>query len=468
MSADSPSRCDTRILPPRLAPGQSLKQFRLDSVLGEGGMGVVFRGYDNQLCRSVAIKVLPHDLTADAGRKQRFLQEARAAARISHPAVAQIFYVDEQDSVTFIVMELVEGKTVRELIQGNEQDLLGTIEVGIQVAEGLAKAHELGVVHRDIKPANVMVTADGHAKILDFGLAKLIDRAPDQPGNPADPVPVPPVVLSTLPGVVMGTAAYMSPEQVRAATVDSRTDLFSLGVLLYEMATGQSPFQRSSFVDSLHAVAYDDPPPMSSLRGNLPSEFQRIVSLCLKKQPEERYGDAKGLVRDLRRLRRDTESGLSARISWRAQVAEALEAVRRLPRSQYIWLAAPWIVVAMTLVLMFSRIGPAGAISIAAIILYLFRLVRHRPQRMQQLFVRKVARLPEVQLISLQGRQFTVVVQRPVPQLYNRINQQLRACNQRLYFGEPMTVAVLHDVSPMRKEQLLAATGVQFVREGFA
>ena len=165
----------SKVTPPAVPASQMLRQFRLEGQLGAGGMGVVHRAYDTRLHRPVAVKLLSPELTADYERKQRFLQEARAAARISHPAVAQIFDADEEGGVTFIVMELVEGRTVGQLIEGGDLDLLGTIDIATQVAEGLAKAHELGIVHRDIKPANVMRTRDGHVKILDFGLAKLLD-----------------------------------------------------------------------------------------------------------------------------------------------------------------------------------------------------------------------------------------------------------------------------------------------------
>src|SRR5215472_12587184 len=175
MSSDPNSASETTAILVKPLAGEMLKQFRLEGLLGEGGMGQVYRAYDTRLHRPVAVKLLPSALTSDSQRKQRFLQEALAAARISHPAVAQIFDADEQDGLTFIVMELVEGKTVQQLIQNQELDLLGAMDIAIQVADGLAKAHSLGIVHRDIKPANVMRTSDGHVKILDFGLAKLLD-----------------------------------------------------------------------------------------------------------------------------------------------------------------------------------------------------------------------------------------------------------------------------------------------------
>jgi eukaryotic-like serine/threonine-protein kinase len=183
MSADSNKNVKTIVIRPDSLIGQSLKHFRLEGLLGEGGMGLVYRAHDAQLHRPVAVKVLSPELTSDPHRRQRFLQEARAAARISHPAIAQIYYADEQNDTTFIVMELVEGKTVRELIKNRELDLLGAIDIANQVAGGLARAHELGIVHRDIKPANVMVTKEGHVKILDFGLAKLLDHASPMRGG---------------------------------------------------------------------------------------------------------------------------------------------------------------------------------------------------------------------------------------------------------------------------------------------
>jgi serine/threonine protein kinase len=463
MGTDSNSRCDTKVLPPRLATGQRLKHFQLESVVGEGGMGVVYRANDTQLCRPVAVKVLPAELTSDPERKQRFLQEARAAARINHPAVAQIHYVDEQDGVTFLVMELVEGKTVRDLIRAGELDLLGVVEVVAQAAEGLAKAHELGIVHRDIKPANVMVTADGHVKILDFGLAKLLDRPPFSSGA-VPPLP-PSASFTTLPGMVLGTAAYMSPEQVRGSSLDARADIFALGILLFEMATGRSPFHRESFVDSLHAVAFEEPPPLASLRGHLPDELQRIVSRCLKKRPEDRYSDARLLARDLRELRRSTEAGLLPKTDWQLRLTDTWDRIRHLPPSQYVWFALAAIVAGLAVYFSLSRIGTGGALLLGIGGLLVYRHLRNRPQRVQEALVRRLAKIPEVRLVTLQARQFTVVVDHPVAQLYARINQQVQTANRKLYFGVPMTVSIQHSLAPEQTRQLLSGSGVQFVRE---
>ena len=251
-------------------------------------MGLVYRAYDTQLHRPVAVKLLSPRLTSDPEKKQRLLQEARAAGRISHPAIAQIFYADEEGDVTFVVMELVEGKTVRDLIQERELDLLGAIDIAIRIADGLAKAHERGIVHRDIKPANVMLTADGHVKILILAWPNCSiptrPRIPRNQSSERSQPPRPSLGWSWEPGLP-------KTEQVRGVPVDLRADIFSVGVLLFEMVTGQSPFRRDNLMDSF------TPSPltrrlMNSVRAQIPEELQRIVSRC-QKTPEDRYPDAR-------------------------------------------------------------------------------------------------------------------------------------------------------------------------------
>ena len=439
-----------------------LRHFRLESLLGEGGMGRVYRAYDTRLHRPVAVKLLPAELISDPERRQRFMQEARTAARVTHPAIAQIHSVEEDGGVTFLVLELIEGKTVRELIQNRELDLLGAIDIALHVAEGLAKAHELGIVHRDIKPANVMLTPEGHVKILDFGLAKLLDG--DSRAGPGGTVRLDPTQAAlTQPGMVMGTPAYMSPEQVRGLPVDYRADLFSLGVLVFEMVTGQSAFHRASYVDSLHAVAFDEPPPMESVRARIPLELQRIVSRCLRKRPEDRYPNARVLAEDLRVLRRETEAGRVHQTSWRERVAEAWEQLRHQPPSRYVWFGAAVLALGVALYLSLSKITPALFL-LALAGLYQYRYIKNGPHRAQEQFVRRVSKIPEVRLVAFHDRQFTVVVDHPVAQLYGRISAHLRKCNQKLYFGQPMTLAILHDVSAQQLDNLLAGPGVQYVR----
>jgi len=426
-------------------------------------MGVVHRAYDTRLHRPVAVKLLSPDLTADYTRKQRFLQEARAAARISHPAVAQIFDADEEAGVTFIVMELVEGRTVGDLIKSGDLDVLGTIDIATQVAEGLAKAHELGIVHRDIKPANVMRTPEGHVKILDFGLAKLLD--PEVGQGPGGTQQIDSAQLArTQPGIVMGTPAYMSPEQVRGLPVDFRTDIFAMGVLVFEMATGQSPFYRENYLDSFHAAAYEETPAMRSIRPHIPGDLQRIVSRCLQKRPEDRYPNARLLADDLRRVRRDTEAELAQKTSWQQRLADAWAELRHLPPSRMAWYALAAAALGFGLYLSLARIGVGTAIFAAVVAFFLYRHVRNRPLRVQELFVRKASRVPEVRLIVLQQQQFKVVVDRPVAQLYGRLNSHLRACNRKMYSGQPLTLSILHDLPADQFHKMLASPGVQYVR----
>jgi serine/threonine protein kinase len=399
--------------PPQALTGQMLKHFRLESRLGEGGMGLVYRAFDTRLHRQVALKLLSSALTHDPELKQRFLQEARAAARISHPAIAQTFDADEDGSVTFIVMELVEGKTVRQLVQDKELDLLGAIDIGIQVAEGLTKAHELGIVHRDIKPANIIRTVDGHVKILDFGLAKLLPARVGQ--GPLSTRKLEELQhAQTQTGIVMGTPAYMSPEQVRGLAVDGRTDIFALGVLLFEMATGQAPFQRENSMDSLHATAFEETPSMRSIRPHIPEGLQRVVSRCLRKQPGDRYSEARVLAEDLRRIRLDTEAGLMRKPSWPQRIQDAWDELRHLRPSHYVWYGIGLVAALWALYLSLSKIGSGGVILLVLASLYIYRHVRNRSHAVQERFVRRVSKIPEVVLIVLRGHQATVVVDRAV------------------------------------------------------
>ncbi len=445
--------------------GQSLKQYRIDAALGEGGMGVVYRAQDLKLQRPVAIKLLAPELVQDPERRKRFFQEARAAARITHPAIAQIYDVDEVDGVIFIAMELVEGSTIRDLIRRRELDLLGSIDVAIQVAEGLARAHEAGIVHRDIKPANVILTRDGQAKILDFGLAKLIDPGAPDGGEALSMVST---VAQTRVGTLMGTAAYMSPEQVKGLPVDFRSDLFSLGVTLFEMATWELPFQRNTMMETMHAVAFDETPSIHSVRPNLPLDLQQILSRCLRKRPEDRYPDARTLVQELRALRRDTESGKASTFSLRRRIVEALTQLPQLAPRQYGWAAGALIVLGVILYLILTNVSLGSLIGLTIVALLVYRHVRNRPQRILEQFVRKVRNVPEVRLITVQDRKITVVVDRPVGQLYGRINAQLSTCNRKLFFGDPLSVVIRHELTVSETHTFLTSTGVQYVRDDVA
>jgi hypothetical protein len=423
----------------------------------------VQRAYDTRLHRPVALNLLSPEVTADPERKQRLLQEARAAARINHPAVAQIFDADEEQGVTFVVMELVEGKTVAQLVQAGELDLLGALDIGIQVAEGLAKAHDLGIVHRDIKPANVMRTPEGHVKILDFGLAKLVNPEPELGPAGTQRLDVMPLA-QTQSGIVLGTPAYMSPEQVKGEPVDGRTDLFALGVLLFEMATGQSPFRRENSREAFHAAAFEEPPAMNALRAHIPDGLQRIVSRCLRKSPQERFANAKLVAQELRQVRRATETEQGRQTPWQQRLRDAWQDLRQAPPSRYVWYGLGLAGVCVALYVSITGIGWGTFVFLVLGALYLYRQVRNHPQRVQERFVRRAAKIPEVRLITFHERRFTVVVDRPVAQLYGRINGHLQTCNRRLYFGGPLTVSIQHDLTAEQVGHLLSSPGVQYVR----
>ena len=445
--------------------GQTLNQYRIESLLGRGGMGEVYRAHDLKLQRPVALKLLPPELTGDQERRKRFLLEARAAARISHPAIAQVYDVDEHEGTIFIAMELVEGKTIRDVISSRELDLLGAIDIALQVATGLAKAHDAGIVHRDIKPANVIQTPDGHVKILDFGLAKLLDPDTSTVTSAAGVHDLS-TLTRTQVGAVKGTPAYMSPEQVKGETIDARSDLFSLGVMLFEMATWEVPFRRPTPLETMHALAFDSTPTMNSFRPNLPAELQRIVSRCLKKRPEDRYPDARALIEDLRVLRRETESGLVRRLSLKERIGDTFDRLTHLRPSEYAWLAGGILAVAGFIYLLLANVGSLfPLIPFAFIGLLIYRDIRNKPRKMLDLFVRKTAKIPEVRFIVCEDRKITVCVDRAVSQLYGRINNQLNYCNRKLFFGQPFSVVIRHDLTSEETRQMLTGVGVRYVRD---
>jgi serine/threonine protein kinase/tetratricopeptide (TPR) repeat protein len=291
--------------------GRALGRYQILAEIGRGGMGVVYRATDTRLHREVALKVLPAELTADPERKQRFIREAQTASQLSHPHIGMIHEVDEADGITFMTMELIRGEKLSDVLARGGLSLSHALEIATEVAEGLARAHEVGVVHRDLKPANVMITDDGHAKIIDFGLAKFVNAlSSDAFATTA---------AATDPGVVMGTTAYMSPEQARAGRVDHRSDIFSFGVVVYEMLAGRRPFEGHSGLETLNAILHAPTPTLPHLGLEVSSEatadLQRLVEKCLAKDPAARYQGLRDVVVDLRAARRRLESGaVSSRV----------------------------------------------------------------------------------------------------------------------------------------------------------
>lgn len=290
-----------------LTPGVSFGRYEILCRLGGGGMGEVYRARDTRLSREIAIKTLPDRLASDRERLERFEQEARAASALNHPNIITIYELGEIDSVYYIAMELVEGETLRELLASGPLATQKLVRIAAQVAEGLAKAHEAGIVHRDLKPDNLMVSRDGYVKILDFGLAKLVVPSKQPSFDSATQAS-----LKTQPGTFLGTTAYMSPEQAKCEPADFRSDQFSFGAVLYEMAAGKPAFRRSTAAETLAAILREDPAPIRSFAPQLPAPFCWAVERCLAKEPNDRYAATRDLARDLAAIR-DGISDLSSR-----------------------------------------------------------------------------------------------------------------------------------------------------------
>ncbi|HEY6118514.1 MAG TPA: protein kinase [Pyrinomonadaceae bacterium] len=286
-----------------LPRGTLLGRYEIRSLLGKGGMGEVYLAQDTQLRRSVAIKLLPAELIRHPERLRRFKNEAYAASSLNHPNILTVHEIGTDGDLQYIATEFVEGESLRQHITENRMELREVLDVGIQTASALAAAHQAGIVHRDIKPENIILRRDGYVKILDFGLAKLIEQQAPTTGTEVPTTPL----INTDPGVVMGTAYYMSPEQARGLAVDARTDIWSIGVLLYEMVTGRRPFEGQTTSDVIAAVLKTEPPVLTSSTFNIPTELDRIVSKTLKKDREERYQAAKELALDLKSLKQRLE-----------------------------------------------------------------------------------------------------------------------------------------------------------------
>ena len=287
-----------------MTPGTKLGRYEIRSKIGQGGMGEVYLAQDTKLDRKVAVKILPTDVAANRNRMQRFIREAKSAAALNHPNIAHVYEIGEHEGVNFIAMEYVEGVTLQENIHREHTDLKKLLRYLQQVAEGLTKAHAAGIVHRDLKPDNVMITRDGYAKILDFGLAKLAEPI-DQPPQDATTAILQPA-LST-PGIVMGTVGYMSPEQAQGKPIDHRSDIFSFGCLLYEAATGERAFHAESVIDTLHKIVHAPVPLVRNANPLAPTDLTRIVRRCLEKDPDERYQSIKEVAIELRQVRHELE-----------------------------------------------------------------------------------------------------------------------------------------------------------------
>ena len=447
--------------------GRTLRHYRIESLIGSGGMGVVYRARDTRLERPVALKVLKPELVADPDRRARFLSEARTAAALTHPAIAQVYDIDEDEGITFIAMEFVDGRTITRLITDGELDLLGSIDIGLQVAEGLARAHEAGIIHRDIKSDNIMVTRDGHAKLLDFGLAKLLESGTAAPGTPPGPLEATLTLghAHTLAGAVMGTIHYMSPEQARGQALDPRSDIFSLGVVLYQMVTSELPFRGESMIDTLHSIAYVDPKPVTIVRRTLPPQVHRVIARCLRKSRDDRYPDARELASDLKRLKFDLESGTRLAVTPLERLSGWIDALRAsIPggnQGLFILLAA----ILATVVLLVVKLQGGSLLSTAVIVYFLYRWIRNRKKRMIHAFVKKASAFPEVRAVFIRDNQVTVVLDPAPAKTYVKLNGLIDTLNDKVHFTAPLKAELCDDLAEADVRALMCASSLAYARD---
>jgi len=288
-----------------LSPGATLAHYRIVGKIGAGGMGEVYRAQDNELGRSVALKFLPSEVAAHQSRVKRFIQEAKAASSLNHPNILTVYEIGRAEEVIFIATEFVDGVTLRQYLQ-QPLKLLTIVDIAIQIASALVAAHAAGIVHRDIKPENIMIRKDGLVKILDFGLAKLTDSHDSSSVGSEAPTMA---LVNTEPGAVLGTVAYMSPEQAAGREVDARSDIWSLGVVLYEMLTSRTPFAGASKSHIIVAIIDREPLPVTHFSPQIPEALEWIVAEALTKDPDERCQTAKELLGKLKRLKQRLETG---------------------------------------------------------------------------------------------------------------------------------------------------------------
>jgi eukaryotic-like serine/threonine-protein kinase len=319
--------------------GTRLGPFEILAPLGAGGMGEVYRARDTRLGREVAVKVLSPEFSADADRRKRFEQEARSASALNHPNIVTIHEIGSTDGTIYIAMEVVDGKTLREVLHGDALSTKKLLDLAYQISDGLAKAHSAGIVHRDLKPENVMVSKDGAVKILDFGLAKLLKTQTEQGSN------LPTSASETRAGTVMGTVGYMSPEQASGKPADFRSDQFSLGSIFYEMATGRRAFQRGTSAETLTAIIREEAEPVGQVNASVPGPFRWILERCLQKDPEERYASTRDLARDVRAVREHLSESATVSAVSGPTAASAIRPRRR-------WLS--WVGGAVALVAAFA------------------------------------------------------------------------------------------------------------------
>ena len=454
-------------------PEQTIAHYRIMEPIGAGGMGAVFKAYDKKLHRIVALKVLPNEYLTQQDRRRRFFQEARAASALNHPHILTVYEVGEENGKPYIAMEYVEGDTLRQKIESRELKIKQTLDIAIQISDGLAKAHELGIIHRDLKPENLMISRDGYAKILDFGLAKLV--AQRERALAADSEQKTLLRVNTESGTLLGTVNYMSPEQLLGQRVDRRCDIFSLGVVLCEMLTGSCPFVNENRIDTMHAILHRSPKLPQADNGEVPSGVLAILTKALEKAPKDRYQSVADFASALRQLRRDLELGKTQPVPSASRLVLRTAAVSRTRGIDYqaelneaqlnavMTTEGPLLIVAgagtgktRTLVYRVARLVEIGAKPESVLLLTFTRraatsmlsraasLADARCQRVSggtfhsvgHLVLRKYAELAGLQ------RNFTVLDQSDTEDLIDLVRRQLRLTKER-HFPRKRTIAAI-------------------------
>ncbi|MCK5406683.1 MAG: serine/threonine protein kinase, partial [Candidatus Krumholzibacteria bacterium] len=335
--------------------GKTFGHYEIIERIGKGGMGEVYKARDTRLDREIAIKILPKD-TADSDRLKRFEREAKAVAALKHPNIVTIHSVEEIDGRPCLTMELIDGKTLSELIPSGGLPLEQYFELAIPLSVALVAAHAKGITHRDLKPPNVMVDADGTLKVLDFGLAKLF-AAPDG----SEDATVVGEDSATGEGRVLGTVYYMSPEQAEAKPLDQRSDIFSLGVVLYEMATGKRPFSGDTPISTISAILKDTQPSVTEVRENLPRHLARVINRCLEKNPDKRFQTARDVANELEGLQKEVESGDIEQVISASMSRDSLDLPRQKRRGPWLLIAGVVVVAAAAAALFFGKRSEPGS-----------------------------------------------------------------------------------------------------------